>query len=79
MAMARTRRKIIGVLLSPPGGHTTEYLSIAGGALSEPLAVPEDQIDAYARAQDQVGELLDLLGWNVDPDSPGPAAWRRRR
>jgi DNA-binding transcriptional MerR regulator len=48
-----------------------EYLSIAVGALSEPLIVPEDQIGEYARAQDQVAELLELLAWNVDPDSPG--------
>ena len=48
-----------------------EYLSIAVGALSEPLAVPKDQREAYAQAQAQVAELLDLLGWNVDPDSPG--------
>ena len=48
-----------------------EYLSIAVGALSEPLAVPEDQIEDYTRAEEQVAELLHLLGWNVDHDSPG--------
>ena len=52
-------------------GTAPEYLSIAIGALSEPLAVPADQIEDYAQAQEQVAELLDLLGWNVDPDSPG--------
>ena len=48
-----------------------DYLSIAVGALSEPLSVPEDEVEGYTRAHAQVAQLLDLLGWDVDPDSPG--------
>ena len=48
-----------------------EYLSIAIGALSEPLDVPEHEAEKYGHAQAQVAGLLDLLGWDVDPDSPG--------
>lgn len=48
-----------------------EYLSIAIGALSEPLAIPEDEAEDYRRASVEVADLLDLLGWDVDPDSPG--------
>jgi DNA-binding transcriptional MerR regulator len=47
------------------------YLSIAVGALSEPLVVPEDQVKEYGEAQAQVADLLDTLGWDVDTDSPG--------
>ena len=54
-------------------GTPPEYLSIAIGALSEPLAVPDDQAEEYAQARAQVAELVDMLGWNVDPDSPGHA------
>ena len=49
----------------------SEYLSIAVGALSEPLVVPEHQEEKYAEAQAQVAELLGMLRWDVDPGSPG--------
>ena len=48
-----------------------EYLSIAIGALSEPLAVPEGRAEEYGQAEKQVADLLEMLGWDVDPDSPG--------
>ena len=48
-----------------------DYLSVAVGALSEPLTVPEDQVEEHTRAEAQVAELLNLLGWDVDADSPG--------
>ena len=47
------------------------YLSIAIGALSEPLTVPEGQAEEYGHAEEQVADLLEMLGWDVDPDSPG--------
>lgn len=48
-----------------------DYLSIAIGALSEPLEVAEHEMHEHAQACAQVGELLDRLGWDVDADSPG--------
>jgi DNA-binding transcriptional MerR regulator len=48
-----------------------EYLSIAIAALSEPLTVSEDRMAEYGQAEQQVADLLDMLGWDVDPDSPG--------
>ncbi|CAA9255206.1 MAG: hypothetical protein AVDCRST_MAG76-2508 [uncultured Acidimicrobiales bacterium] len=48
-----------------------DYLSIAIRALSEPLTIPEHDVERYARAEVQVAELLDILGWDVDPDSAG--------
>lgn len=53
------------------GDTAPEYLSIAIGALSEPLDVPEAEVDEYLRAAEEAAEVLDLLGWEVDPDSPG--------
>lgn len=53
------------------GGSPADYLSIAVGALSEPAVIPDDEADEYAGAEVQVAELVDLLGWDVDPGSSG--------
>ena len=50
---------------------SADYLSIAVRALTEPLEIPDDEVTEYALAQAQVAELLDTLGWDVDPDSAG--------
>lgn len=65
----------IGRVFAAMEGHQeqtpADYLSIAVGALSEPLVVPDDDVEEYSRAKSQVDQLLDVLGWDVDPDSPG--------
>jgi len=53
------------------GDTAPEYLSIAIGALSEPLDVPDGEAGQYQRAEEEVAQLLELLGWDVDLDSPG--------
>lgn len=52
-------------------GDRPEYLTIAVAAMSEPLAVPDDEIDDYETARSELRWLLDELGWNVEADSPG--------
>lgn len=47
------------------------YLSLAVSALSEPLDVPDDEVEDHDRARHEVGDLLAGLGWDTDPDSPG--------
>ena len=48
-----------------------DYLSIAIGALSEPLVMQEGEVEEYSQAQTQVAQLVDMLGWDIDRDSPG--------
>jgi DNA-binding transcriptional MerR regulator len=47
------------------------YLSLAVGALSDPVDVPGDEAGDYERAGREVGDLLAELGWDTDPGSPG--------
>lgn len=65
----------IGRVLAAMDSHQedsrADYLSIAIGALSEPLEIPDEEVDGHIRARSQVAELLELLGWDVDPGSPG--------
>jgi DNA-binding transcriptional MerR regulator len=47
------------------------YLTLAVGALSEPLDVAEHEAAEYEAAEAEVAELLQGLGWDTDPRSPG--------
>jgi len=52
-------------------GASPEHLTIAVGEMSEPLVVPDGETGDYDRAESDLGDLVDELGWNVDRDSPG--------
>jgi DNA-binding transcriptional MerR regulator len=66
-----TISRVFTAMEASTGANPPEYLSIAVGALSEPLDVPAAEREEYARAEAEVAELLRLLGWDVDADSPG--------
>jgi len=51
--------------------QTPLHLSIAIRELGEPLTIPEDEVDAYQRAEVELNTLTEDLGWKVDLDSPG--------
>jgi DNA-binding transcriptional MerR regulator len=48
-----------------------EYLTLAVRALSEPLEVAEQESAEFETAEAEVADLLRVLGWDTDRDSPG--------
>jgi len=82
LSLIRALREAAGLSISTIGrvlsamdehrpGTSPEHLTIAVAEMSEPLAVPDDEIDDYERARSDIRELIDELGWNVDTHSPG--------
>ncbi|MEO1061956.1 MAG: MerR family transcriptional regulator [Actinomycetota bacterium] len=82
LSLIRALREAAGLSISTIGrvltamdvhqpGSSPEHLTIAVAELSEPLAVPDDEIDDYEQARADVRQLLDDLDWNVEPHSPG--------
>ncbi len=55
----------------PVGEPGTEYLTTAVAALSDPVDRDQAKTASHDAAARQVDELLDHLGWDVDPASPG--------
>jgi DNA-binding transcriptional MerR regulator len=54
-----------------------EYLTIAVAALSDPIEIAEEDAAAHRSAAADVDTLLDALGWDTDPGSPGRADLER--
>lgn len=52
-------------------GSRPEFLTTAVAELSDPLVVPPEKVDEFARARDRVADLLTELGWRIDAASPG--------
>lgn len=48
-----------------PGGDRRDHLAVALRALSPPLDVPPDDVEAYERAGERVDAVLADLGWRV--------------
>ncbi len=82
LSLIRALREAAGLSISTIGrvltamdahrpGDSPEHLTIAVAEMSEPLAVPDDEIDDYERARSDLREVINELGWNVDAHSPG--------
>lgn len=82
LALIRALREAAGLPVSTIGrvlaamdvhepGSAPEHLTIAVAEMSEPLTIPDHEVDDYEVARSDVQELLDDVGWNVDPSSPG--------
>ena len=68
-----TIRRVFDAMGTYTDGATPTFLSTAVGALSEPFEVPADDAAPYDAAAAEVAELIEIIGWNVDADSPGYA------
>lgn len=66
-----TLGRVFEAMWSHHASERPRYLALAVAALSPPLEVPEQEAADFDRARAEVDRVLDQLGWEVDPDSPG--------
>lgn len=82
LSLIRALREAAGLSISTIGrvlaamddlqpGDRPQHLTMAVAEMSEPLVVPDDEVDDYERARADLVQLIDGLGWNVDAASPG--------
>lgn len=68
-----TIRETLHAIEHPDGAATGRHLGLALRALSEPLDIPDDEVDAYAVAAETVDITLQARGWSVPSDSTARA------
>lgn len=66
-----TLARVFEAMWSHQASERPRYLALAVAALTPPLEVPEEEAPDYEAAGGEVDRLLDQLGWDLDPDSPG--------
>lgn len=68
-----TIRDTLDAIADPAPATGGRHVDVALRSLSEPLAIDEDDRDAYAAASRKVDAVLDGAGWEIDPESTARA------